>query len=87
MGLFDLIAGLALEYIDQESGGKVSEGINTLREKIDNSSYGRQRDRLYRYQEEFQYKTDEELKNIYKNGSKERKLIAANELKNRGYGK
>ncbi|MDB2105856.1 hypothetical protein [Clostridium paraputrificum] len=87
MGLFDLIADLALEYIDQESGGKVSEGINTLREKIDNSSYGRQRDRLYRYQEEFQYKTDEELKNIYKNGSKERKLIAANELKNRGYGK
>lgn len=87
MGLFDLIADLALEYIDQETGGKVSEGINTLREKIDNSSYGRQRDRLYRYQEEFQYKTDEELKNIYKNGSKERKLIAANELKNRGYGK
>lgn len=86
MGLFDLLVNVTLGAIDIYTDGKVSQGIETLKEKMDDSPTGRQKERIIRYMEEFKYKTDEELKSIYKHGSYERKAIAANELKNRGYG-
>lgn len=78
MGLFDLLINATLGAIDIYTDGKISQGVETLKEKMDNSSTGRQKERIIRYMDEFKYKTDEELKSIYKHGSYERKVIAVN---------